>query len=312
MGKPYTTYTAGDGIDAADLNNDYENIHKGVLEIPCAEAINSTSAPIPVYIKPGNGWVGICDADLDTAHSFYGFALKGQNKSAGEFIQVVCLPGMIVGGFSGLDRGQRHYIQTDGSLGTSAPATGKAICVGYAISTTELIIERMPIYAVLNYGSLSTTGRVAAGGATHTKDFECGFIPREIEAIVITSGVYAASWSASSNQFHQQNATLFKGILGQSFWQSSVTNNIVSSPPNAVHQYHSPYYDEYYEGTQNRPSFAISTSGPQIRPYGSGDFYCQLTSITIVNNTTLRFTWTCTGADDGDLRYGLKMLNVRE
>lgn len=139
MGEPLTMFTAGDRPADSVWNANWKNARDGLLELVTVEAIDTTSVPKPFYIS-SNGWIGVCDGNDQTKLEFVGFVKKGQNIGAGEFIQVYMGEGTIVGGFSGLTRGSKYYVQDDQTIGT-APGTYD-IFVGYAISATEILIAK--------------------------------------------------------------------------------------------------------------------------------------------------------------------------
>jgi len=123
-------FAAGDEITAAKLN---KNIIGGSYN--AGETINGATLPVPVYQDTTDNEFYKCDADDTDKLNFVGFAIS--NGTDGNPIDIQM--NGIVKGFSGLDEGEKYYVQdTAGTIGTSKGTYN--ILVGVAISTTELLI----------------------------------------------------------------------------------------------------------------------------------------------------------------------------
>ena len=123
-------FAAGDEMTAAKLN---KNIIGGSYN--AGETINGATLPVPVYQDTSDNEFYACDANDTAKLNFVGFAISDGNPID---IQM----NGIVKGFSGLDEGEKYYVQdTAGTIGKT-PGTHK-IYVGRAISQTELLIEKI-------------------------------------------------------------------------------------------------------------------------------------------------------------------------
>lgn len=155
MGYPLFTFTAGDQIEAAKNNTNFQKARDGRFELVANEAIDTTSGgPKPFYVT-SNGWIALCDGNNQSKLEFSGFVLADQDVSAGEFVETMTGEGTIVGGFSGLTRGSKYYVQDDGTIGTSVGTY--EVFVGYAISATELMIVK-GFFEYMGNVSLTVTG----------------------------------------------------------------------------------------------------------------------------------------------------------
>ena len=140
MGYPLITFTAGDDINPANNNTNFRKARDGRYELQANEAIDTSSGnPKPFQIA-SNGWIEICDANDASKIEFAGFVLTGQNVAAGEFVEVMMGEGFILDEFTGLTRGSKYYVQDDQTIGTTRGTLD--IFVGYAISSTEILIQK--------------------------------------------------------------------------------------------------------------------------------------------------------------------------
>lgn len=130
--------------------------------IPNAGAtINGATLPVPVYQNKTDNEVYACDGNDTSALKFIGFATS--NSTNGNPIDVQTSG--IVGGFSGLDEGEKYYLQDAvGTIGTTAGTY--AVLVGVAISTTELLIQK---------GKRRTSGSLSISPTPATTTITCGF-----------------------------------------------------------------------------------------------------------------------------------------
>ncbi|HBX15915.1 MAG: hypothetical protein UV20_C0009G0011 [Candidatus Magasanikbacteria bacterium GW2011_GWA2_42_32] len=204
MGEPLTTFTAGDLLPGTTLNSNFQNARDGLLELICAEAIDTTTVPKPFYINSGSGWIGLCDGNDQTKLEFVGFVKSGQNVGAGAFAQVYMGEGVIVKGFSGLSRGSKYYVQDDGTIGTSVGTY--EILVGIAISTTEIILVK---------GSFEYLGNTSSGGGTNVHT-----APSKARIAIVK--VFGAKTGDSSNGTHERAASIVISKVGATSNQASM------------------------------------------------------------------------------------------
>lgn len=146
-------YVAGEQLTADDANKIKRTI---VMPNQTAGAtIAGNTTPVPVYmLDSDNEWYA-CDANVQTALDFQGFAISaGSNGVAG--LDIV-FEG-IVSGFTGLTQGARYYVQD--AIGTIGTTIGTYECyVGIALTTTQILIDKGTRSAMQYMGSeVGTTG----------------------------------------------------------------------------------------------------------------------------------------------------------
>lgn len=124
----------------------------GTKELNAGETITGATTPVPVYQNKTDNELYACDANDNTKYKFIGFV-----TSNGTDGNAVTFQGAgVVSGFSGLQEGEKYYVQdTAGTIGTS-PGTME-ILVGVAVSTTTLLIQKAPLRATGTL-SLNATG----------------------------------------------------------------------------------------------------------------------------------------------------------
>lgn len=151
--------------------------------------ITGATLPVPVYQNKTDNEVYACDANDTAATKFLGFAVS--NSTNGNAITVQT--GGVVGGFTGLDEGEKYYVQDAvGTIGTT-PGTLE-ILVGEAISTTELVIMKGKRFL---QGTTSFT-------STTTTAITLGFRPSKIRihAVCVSANQTAEShggWTHGNN-----------------------------------------------------------------------------------------------------------------
>ena len=136
-------FAAGDEMTAAKLN---KNIIGGSYN--AGETINGATLPVPVYQDTTDNEFYKCDADDTDKLNFVGFAIS--NGTDGNPIDIQM--NGIVKGFSGLDEGEKYYVQdTAGTIGKNKGTY--YILVGIAINETELLIindnEDTPVFELV-------------------------------------------------------------------------------------------------------------------------------------------------------------------
>jgi len=136
MAEAKDDWSAGDEVTAAQINTHGANINNagGFRDTYNAgETINGATLPVAVYRLSADSEIYACDPDDTTELNFLGFAIS--NSTNGNPISIQTEG--IVTGFSGLTIGSKYYVQSNQTLGT----TVTPIQVGYAISTTEILIS---------------------------------------------------------------------------------------------------------------------------------------------------------------------------
>jgi hypothetical protein len=147
---------------------------KGKLLI-AGETINGATLPVPVYQDKVDNEFYSCDANDTSKINFIGFAISNAVNGGNINIQF----SGIVSGFTGLQEGEKYYVQdTAGVIGTS-PGTNEII-VGVAISETELLIQKSKRYAAGNGNAI--------GIATGSQSVTLGFRPSVIRLIARAFG----------------------------------------------------------------------------------------------------------------------------
>ena len=182
MGYPLVTFTAGDKVEAASQNTNLKKARDTRFELQANEAINTTSVPKPFYIA-SNGWIGVCDANVQTKLEFVGFVLFNQNVAAGEFVEVMMGEGTIVPDFAGLTKGSKYYVQDDQSIGTALGTY--EVQVGIAVNATEIVIAK---------GSFEYMGSVSITQSTGTTSQWIGS-----GTVLALARFVIVDWSCSAN-----------------------------------------------------------------------------------------------------------------
>lgn len=151
-------------------------------EIPNAGAtINGATLPVPVYQNKTDNEMYACDGnDLDKL-KFLGFAIS--NSTDGNPITVQT--DGVVGGFSGLDEGQKYYLSDTVGTIQNTPGTYEVL-VGVAISPTKLAIVK---------GKRRASGTTTFTSTTTTA-ISLGFRPSvvRIYATLANSSGHGTSW----------------------------------------------------------------------------------------------------------------------
>jgi hypothetical protein len=134
-------------------------------QLICGETINGATTPVPVYQNKTDNELYACDGNDLTRLKFIGFVTtNGTNGNPARFQGAG-----VVGGFTGLQEGEKYYVQD--AVGTIGATPGTyEVLVGVAISETELLIQK---------GRRITSGSAAISDAGTTDT---------IQTIVVTSG----------------------------------------------------------------------------------------------------------------------------
>lgn len=152
----------------------------------CGETINGATLPVPVYQNKTDNELYACDGNDTGKLKFLGFVISnGTDGNPADFQGAG-----IVGGFSGLDEGEKYYLSDTVGTIQNSPGT-YAVLVGIAISATELLIQK---------GSRSANG-VNTFSSTTTSAITCGFRPTKIRmvgyAVEPSANIYTGSSAGS-------------------------------------------------------------------------------------------------------------------
>jgi hypothetical protein len=162
--------------------------------VNCGETLSGATTPVPVYQNKTDNELYACDANDPTKYKYIGFVTSdGTNGNPANF------QGQgIVSGFTGLDEGEKYYVQdTAGTIGTT-PGTME-ILVGVAISPTQILIMRGKRRDGGNVGSLGT----ASGSSVIT----CGFRPSVIRLFA------GLADDTSTTTISYMNAVWINGVM---------------------------------------------------------------------------------------------------
>lgn len=142
------------------------------IEVVAGESISPSSAPVPIFQNTSDNEFYACDANDSTKLEFAGFAFSNGVDGGDMLIQVTG----IVSGFLGLAEGELYYVQDAvGTIGTT-PGTVK-IVVGRAISTTELLIEKVDQLELGDRKLQGTTADVVVASSTSETDLVSFTVP---------------------------------------------------------------------------------------------------------------------------------------
>jgi len=170
MSEAKNNYAGEDIQNASDLNINAKNTNDAGGFRDSILAAEVITAFRPIFLDATAGKWKYCDANDTARLNFDGFALEA---GAVDTAMKVQLNG-IVRGFTGLSVGSKYYVQDAvGTIGTNVGT--QPILVGIAISATELIIIKSPLYKNGVVADLST---IEAGNNDVTVTL--GFKPRKI------------------------------------------------------------------------------------------------------------------------------------
>lgn len=191
--------------------------------VTAGATINGATTPVPVYQNDSDFEFYACDANDTAATKFLGFAISNGTDGATMLVQF----DGIVSGFTGLTRGEKYYVtDTAGTISTTAGTN--EILVGFAISTTEILIMKSKRRA---------TG-TASFNTTTTSAVTVGFRPSSvrIQAFQGTGGtggqpMSMGGWNASTGNGHVRLARDGSGNMtsGTSTTEAWNTTNSGSS-----------------------------------------------------------------------------------
>lgn len=126
-------YAIGDTISADEQNRIWQG-NTAVPDLTAGETMTGATTPVPVYQDVSDNKFYNCDANDTDKLAFVGFCVNDVDDT--DSIDVI-FEG-ILDGFTGLDEGEKYYVQDDGTIGTDE-GTYKVL-VGRAVSSTRLFI----------------------------------------------------------------------------------------------------------------------------------------------------------------------------
>jgi len=178
------TWAAGEAVNASDLNQNFVEASKLQDVVKAGATINGATVPVPVYQKISDLEWYPCDADDIAECAFKGFAIS--NGTDGNDITVQF--NGIVSGLSGLTKGEKYFVQDDGSLGIT-PGTN-IVPVGIALSTTTLLIIHEDIIVK---GTIAGVSDSVGSSATENTDEEF-ILNAKPKAVKIYGNVTVGAW----------------------------------------------------------------------------------------------------------------------
>lgn len=197
--------------------------------------INGDTLPVPVYQNKTDNEVYACDANDTAALRFIGFAIS--NGTNGNPITVQASG--VVGGFSGLDEGEKYYVTDTAGTISKTPGTYEVL-VGIAISQTELVIMK----GKRRRNGITTFSDAGSGGSTQSTAVTLGFRPSVIRVIgaypdvdgghsigTWINGAYACvhqavdeSGGSNSVGADTNQVLLLSNGSGQELWEITITS----------------------------------------------------------------------------------------
>ena len=178
MAEAKDDYSGGDKVDVSDLNQLAKNANDagGFRDDKLAgETINGATLPVPVYQNTTDNEFYACDADDTDKLNFVGFAISDSTDGNPIDIQF----NGIVKGFSGLDEGEKYYVQD--AVGTIGKTPGNIpVLVGIALSETEILIMKET-----SYNSGVTTKDSSDVSGTQNIAHGLGKIPKKIKITAV-------------------------------------------------------------------------------------------------------------------------------
>ena len=232
------------------------------MSVTAGATIAGASTPVPVYQDITAFKFLACIANDTTKIAFQGFATSSSTDTNPINVQ----HDGIVGGFTGLTRGVKYYLQdTSGLIGVT-PGTYE-IEVGIAISTTELLVAR---------GKRFASGSTSITTAT-TTTFTLGFRPSKVTIMAI-NGVASVS-ATKSIAYSQGGWTKYGG--NQCIKNTLNSSDLQTVAVDAAKAYH--IAPDTTGGTENVGVVAVTDTGFTI------------TSTTTGTITTARIYWDAEG-----------------
>lgn len=158
--------------------------------------INGATLPVPVYQDKTDNEVYACDGNDTTKLKFVGFATSNGTDANPIDVQFVG----VVGGFSGLNEGEKYYLSDTAGAISDSPGTYEVL-VGIAISPTELLIQKGQRYAngVASFADAGNAGQVSNSAIT------TGFRPSliRISALSRSQAYIVHSFGSWMNGLHR-------------------------------------------------------------------------------------------------------------
>lgn len=131
-----TTFTSGGTSTFSNTNDGATTLGANLyFNALASTTISGATLPKPVFLATTTNSL-VLSSTNSTTTDFLGFAILDTTNGATNTVQIEG----IVPGFSGLTRGAPYWVTATGTIGTT-PTAGGAM-VGYAISSTELLIDK--------------------------------------------------------------------------------------------------------------------------------------------------------------------------
>lgn len=146
---------------------------QNIKAMTAGETITGATLPVPVFQNKTDNQFYSCDGNDLTKLKFIGFGVSNSTDNNSIDIQF----SGIVGGFTGLDEGEKYYLSDTVGTISSTPGTYE-ILVGVAISQTELLIQKGKRFFTGTFSATSTGGNEVVTNETVT----LGFRPNIIRA----------------------------------------------------------------------------------------------------------------------------------
>lgn len=129
------TYTSSNSFTATSTFTGPTNL--GIKTVKAGATINGATTPVPVYQNKTDNEFYAVDGNATGTRKFLGFAISNGTDGNNMNVQF----SGIVNGFTGLDEGEKYYVQDAvGTIGTSIGTY--QIFVGVAVSPTQLMIQK--------------------------------------------------------------------------------------------------------------------------------------------------------------------------
>jgi len=198
MAEAKDDYIQGTEILGTDINKISETANDGGGfrdDRNAGETINGGTLPVAIYIDTSDNEVYACDGNDTDKLQFIGFAIS--NSTDGNSIEIQCSG--IVRGFSGLDEGEKYYVQDDKTIGTSKGTY--PIVVGIAISATELLIISDIEGATFR---LITSATIRASADTERTGIKTSAVyAKQKEFRILQGGVVSVAFDLAGNTSEQ-------------------------------------------------------------------------------------------------------------
>lgn len=183
------------------------------------EAIDgSATVPLAVCIKPSDGLIYKAKGNDTTLIQAYGFVNTINLIST---VPAVITSG-VVGGFTGLTKGQMYYVTDTAGLISATPSTTCQIPVGKAISATEILVN---FGKKRFFGTSTSTGLFSETPYSKDTAVTVGFIPSRITMSFTAYGFGTTlpGTSIGVGEFQNGSTNFFSGFYTQTAVATPIT-----------------------------------------------------------------------------------------